>query len=656
MRGIVTATDDENAKIFLIDYGYSIDCPKTEAKPLTKEFREIPAQALPLKLITIKPSDDQEEWSDDVCQFLRKFTIGQDVRVKPEFRDGIFYGVRIKIQGQPLDKLLSEAGYGIKVEPQLPVVESPVKKEYKAIPFSDISKKIDIEVPSAEEFEAYVTCVVSPRLFYCRLLDDEKEKKVDDIAAGLKATYEGKDNSDYEFSDGDLCAVKLPNDQWYRGFILKIHSNDTVNVWLADFGSKYSVDRSSLYPLPESFMSFPAQSITVQMQYLTPVESSGYSREATEYFRSLVVNRILKIRVIKRHETIYRVIITDKKSGNDVGDKMVNEGYATYIFNKRPHHLQGDFVPNTPVNTPQKPRPILHHTRPQESMRPIENDPYDEIPAYNNFTPSYGRQYQPLNPSRGGRGRGFSHQQAMHRGTGRGTFKYPQQQQRNYNNNNDYQQRNCNNNNYYQPQHEQQPPQLMDNDYKNSKPQRNSGQQHHPRSNSNDSRDSNDGSSYNNNNTKNQSPSASPVRYNNNRPPHQSPTVRGEGRPHHTPGYSNFHRPNNSEQQDAFDPYQKAPTQFGNSRRGGRGGGNSYGGYQQQQQQPMEQSNHMDHFEKQQHGDLQQQQHFNNSRGGYQQQQQPRYNRGGGGMPRGGMRGAPMMGAGGPTRGRRGGF
>ena len=288
MRGIVTSTDDENSKIFLIDYGYSIDCAKSEAKPLSKEFREIPAQALPLKLITIKPNDEQEEWSDDVCQFLRKFTIGQDVRVKPEFRDGIFYGVRIKVQGQPLDKLLSEAGYGIKVEPQLPVVESPVKKEYKAIPFSDISKKIDIEVPSAEEFEAYVTCVVSPRLFYCRLLDDEKEKKVDEIAAGLKATYEGKDNSENEFSDGDLCAVKLPNDQWYRGFILKIHPNDTANVWLADFGSKYPVDRSSLYPLPESFMSFPAQSITVQMQFLTPVESTGYSKEVNTNFYYLI--------------------------------------------------------------------------------------------------------------------------------------------------------------------------------------------------------------------------------------------------------------------------------------------------------------------------------------------------------------------------------
>ena len=220
--------------------------------------------------------------------------------------------------------------------------------------------------------------------------------------------------------------------------------------------------------------------------------------------------------------------------------------------------------------------------------------------------------------------------------------------QRNYNNNkNDYQQRNYNNNNnYYQAQHEQQPPQLMDNDYKNNKPQRNSGHQHHPQRNSNDSPDdSTDGSSYkhnNNNNTKNQS---SP--YNNIRPPHQSPTVRGGGRPHHTPGYSNFHRPN-SEQQDEFDPYKQAPTQFGNSRRDGRGGGNSYGNYQQQ---PMEQSNHTDSFEKQHHGDLQ---HFNNSRGGYQQQQ--RYNRGGGGIPRGGMRGAPIMGTGGPTKGRRGGF
>lgn len=174
------------------------------------------------------------------------------------------------------------------------------------------------------------------------------------------------------------------------------------------------------------------------------------------------------------------------------------------------------------------------------------------------------------------------------------------------------------------------------------------GVQHHPRSNSSDSRDGSTNGSYKGN-KRNQSPSSSPVRYNSNRPPHQSPTVRGGGsRTHHTPGYSNFHRP--SEQQDEFDPYQQAPTQFRHSRRGGHGGGNSYG-YQQQ----MEQCNQpqIDPYGKQQHSDFQQQ-HFNSSlRGGYQQP--PRFNRGGGMISRGGMRGAPMMG-GVPARGKRGGF
>ena len=282
MRGIVTYIDDVNAKVFLIDYGNSIDCHKTEVRTLLKEYKEIPAQALPLKLITIKPNEEAEEWSNDVCKFLKEFTIGQTVRVKPEFRDSIFYGVRMKLQGQPLDKLLSDAGHGIKVEPLLPVVESPApRKERKAIPFSDISKKIDTEIPLCDEFEAYVTCVVSPRLFYCRLLDDEKEKQVEEIAAGLKTTFGGTNNSEFEFSDGDLCAVKLPNDEWYRAFILKIHCSGTASVWLADFGSKYSVDGSSLFPLPESFMTLPAQSITMQLQFLVPLDPNGYSKEVS---------------------------------------------------------------------------------------------------------------------------------------------------------------------------------------------------------------------------------------------------------------------------------------------------------------------------------------------------------------------------------------
>ena len=253
-------------------------------------------------------------------------------------------------------------------------------------------------------------------------------------------------------------------------------------------------------------------------------------------------------------------------------------------------------------------------------MLPMENDPYDEIPEYNKMmAPSYGRQYQPLNPSFPSRGRpmngrGFSHH-APQRGAGRGTFKYPQQQ-RNYNNN-DFQQRNYNNNNHHQ---QQQPNQLMNSSYRPRNDR-------HLRSNINDSREG--GTDFQD---RNQSPSSSPGRYNTNRPPRQSPTVRGGGRPHHTPGSSNFHRPSEQQQQESFDPYQQR-SPFENPPP-------AVCGYEQFNQQMS------DPYGKQ-HGRFQ---HFNNSLGGYDQQQ-PRYNRGGM-MQRGAIRGGPMMGGRSPSRGK----
>ena len=182
MRGLITTVEETKYDIFLIDYGNKIIAPKNEAKALSPEFRRVPAQVVPLKLITVKPVNDQEEWSDEVCQFLKEFIIGQNVRVRPEYKDGIMFGARMKVQDKPLDKLLSDSGYAVKVDPIIPTNgHTKNQKDHKAIPFSDVSKQIEVECPTMEEFEAYVTCVVSPRLFYCRLLDDEKEKAVDEV-------------------------------------------------------------------------------------------------------------------------------------------------------------------------------------------------------------------------------------------------------------------------------------------------------------------------------------------------------------------------------------------------------------------------------------------------------------------------------------------
>jgi len=155
-RGIIKSIGEISATVFLLDYGNEVQCDRQQLHPLVQKFKNLAAQALPMKLITVKPTDEQEEWSDEICNFLREFSTNQIIRVKPEFKDGVMFGVRIKVQDQPLDKLLQETGYAVKIEPELPqMIESsasPTKHDRKAIPFSDISKLIRVERP-AEQFE-----------------------------------------------------------------------------------------------------------------------------------------------------------------------------------------------------------------------------------------------------------------------------------------------------------------------------------------------------------------------------------------------------------------------------------------------------------------------------------------------------------------------
>lgn len=459
-RGIITKIEKTVVSVFLIDEGHEIDCQPKQLRPLLKQFKQLPAQAIPLKLITVKPisddNDDENDWSDIVCKFLREFISGQTIRVRPEFKEGIVYGAKVKVQGNALENLLQDAGYAKIIRPQLPEIKSSEGSKSKSIPFSDISKIIDIERPTSDEFEGYITCVVSPRLFYCRLMDDEKEKKVEEISNYLETQYDGKEQTTTGLSDGDLCSLKLGDNKWYRGFILKIYSNDTANVWLVDFGSKYQVPISAIYPLPETFRELPAQCITAQLQYIIPPDEGSYSKEASERFKRLVVDRVLVFRTIKIHNTIFRVIIIDKKTGSNVGDKLVAEGFAKYVFDKKPPLAQ-----QRPATNNQS---IYHHGRPaaKESMfrnpvnepdpyyvDPYQEDEYTNNKRRNNSNNNY--HYYDNNNYHGGYSRVKGGQQQSNRGhhysmrgqptyrgrgnmnhtrgRGRGHIKFPFQQQ-----------------------------------------------------------------------------------------------------------------------------------------------------------------------------------------------------------------------------------
>ena len=74
-----------------------------------------------------------------------------------------------------------------------------------------------------------------------------------------------------------------------------------------------------------------------------------------------MVNRVLIFKILKSVDTIHRVVLTDKKTGKDVGSLFVEKGYAKYIFNKVPQYIL-EAKDSKKASTSQQ--PILHFTRP----------------------------------------------------------------------------------------------------------------------------------------------------------------------------------------------------------------------------------------------------------------------------------------------------
>lgn len=330
-RAIATKIEESVSTVFFIDRGHFMDLPNTRIKPLLQQFKTLPAQAIPLKLITVKPVDGQQEWSNDTIKYLRSIIAGQIVKVRLEFKENILFGVRIKFAGQPLDKLLEESEHAVKVEPELPQFGGASTKSKAAIPFNQIADAIDLEKPP-KLFEAIVTCVVSPRLFYCRINDEANLAKIDEISAELKQLF-GEKNSDTYSSDftngGELCAVKH-EEVWYRGFAFSISDDDKIDIWLIDYGWKITAPKNAVYPLPENMVEFPGQCINVQLQYVIP-PSGRYLGAAVKRFKELTLNRVLLFKVKTVRDTMHRVLARDKETGIDIGTTLVQEGFAMFV-------------------------------------------------------------------------------------------------------------------------------------------------------------------------------------------------------------------------------------------------------------------------------------------------------------------------------------
>ena len=326
-RALILKIDEDNIDVFLIDSGKKLIFKKEEIRPLLKEHKVIPAQALPMKLITAVPKESKD-WSEDATKFLQRILTNCKVRIRPEYKDKMVFGVRLKIGTQNIDKLLEDKGFAKQIMCELP----QIAHDWKPVQWKEMTTTMDIpfEMPDKDEFEVYVSHINSPSRFYCRLFEKSKDLKVDEIERELKDLYENEAPSEQIFYPNMTCAFKLENGKWHRGLVKNVR--EKLKVLALDYGSNYYLPPTSFYPLPEKLKELPAQSLSMQLQYVTPLDGGQlYPQSTVERFKLLTFGRVLIVKVLKVHNTLHRVLLFDKKTGCNVGDKLVNEGFATKI-------------------------------------------------------------------------------------------------------------------------------------------------------------------------------------------------------------------------------------------------------------------------------------------------------------------------------------
>lgn len=339
-RGLVTKIEENVVSVFLIDEGHNVECQPKQLRTLPKYFQQVPAQAIPMKLFNVKPLNDETDWPADTIDYLRTSLLKKTVIAKPEFKDKFVFAVKVIFDGKELDKLLVENEHAKRFYSDLPQINPGYKDTNNLVYLSEV---IDIELVATNEFEGYIPFAPSPKQFFCRTLGQSNDIKIDEIEKEIQRKFQNKELVPLPgIAERALCAVKIPGDIWHRGYILKV-TYDYVIVFLIDYGSNYKAAKDCIFFLPSIYQEVPAQAIRAQLQYITPLDYSGYSSEAIDRFNKLVSERVLIFKVVNKTENIHRVIVFDKETGMDIGKKLVDEGLAK-LFEHRlstsENHLQ----------------------------------------------------------------------------------------------------------------------------------------------------------------------------------------------------------------------------------------------------------------------------------------------------------------------------
>ena len=194
-----------------------------------------------------------------------------------------------------------------------------------------------------------VTDVTDPWSFFVQEMNCEKLAALNTLMLELQEAYRNPfQYGGFQVQVDAPCCARYGAGRWHRCQVLEDMGGNRVKLHYVDFGNVECVSGNEVYSLDSKFTQLPSAGVLCSLNAVKPVFQTGWSSEAVQVFKSLVMGgsgniKIITARVVSKSTAgITEVdLFTDEGGQHSIADMLVNCQLASAVVENIHRQLEG---------------------------------------------------------------------------------------------------------------------------------------------------------------------------------------------------------------------------------------------------------------------------------------------------------------------------
>ncbi|XP_042317049.1 RING finger protein 17 isoform X2 [Sceloporus undulatus] len=348
---VVGLPGHQEVEVKYVDFGNTAKIKMNEMRKIKDEFLALPAKAIKCKLAHIAPCKGSDEWSrkskdrfeeltEDKSVFCVVNEKSQDNVLVVELYDSmnVYPEVSCSVNSILVKEDLASYIEGIKVSTKShneiwdPSFEEicKTKKTRLTCGNQDLSQFADVELVCNKELQVRINHVISPSRIFVHFMS--LEPILESLQERMTDTYLKSKSETITWTVDMHCAAYIEDlNQWQRGQISRIVSENSVEVFLIDLGAIKNVESKDLRELKHDLKTPKPLAVECSLTDIRPAGGTEHwTATACDALRNHLTGNVvtLIIQEINSSPLPVKIRNKDERMCADISEYMIKKGLA----------------------------------------------------------------------------------------------------------------------------------------------------------------------------------------------------------------------------------------------------------------------------------------------------------------------------------------